>query len=89
MTLRRALFSAALAPVAIALGFAAYVAGLGLLGGRASICYGSVANGSLQGGRRLPYAGDNYRAYSLLGFLLGRTFAHAAVRDTMRDAMRT
>ena len=86
MTLRRVLLAACLVPLAIAVGFAVYVAGLGLVGGRASICHGTVVNGSLEGGRRLPYAGDNYRAYSLLGFLLGRTFVHEAVRDAMRDA---
>jgi penicillin-insensitive murein endopeptidase len=85
MTLRRVLLAACLVPLAIAVGFAVYVAGLGLVG-RASICHGTVVNGSLEGGRRLPYAGDNYRAYSLLGFLLGRTFVHEAVRDAMRDA---
>ena len=41
---------------------------------------------SLEGGCRLPYSGDNYRAYSVLGFLLGRTFVHSAVRNAMRDA---
>jgi penicillin-insensitive murein endopeptidase len=86
MTLRRALLAACLAPLSIAVAFAAYVAWLGLVGGQASLCHGTVVNGSLEGGRRLPYAGENYRAYSLLGFLLGRTFAHATVRDTMRDA---
>src|SRR6516225_3250788 len=85
MTLRRVLLAACLVPLAIAVGFAVYVAGLGLVG-RASICHGTVVNGSLEGGRRLPYAGDNYRAYSLLGFLLGRTFVHETVRETMRDA---
>jgi hypothetical protein len=33
-----------------------------------------------------PYSGDNYRAYSALGFLLGRTFVHSSVRNAMRDA---
>jgi penicillin-insensitive murein DD-endopeptidase len=86
MTLRRALLAACLAPLSIAIAFAVYVAWLGRDGGRASICYGTVVNGHLEGGRRLPYAGDNYRAYSLLGFLLGRTFVHETVRETMRDA---
>jgi penicillin-insensitive murein endopeptidase len=55
-------------------------------GDRPSVCYGTAANGRLEGGRRLPYSGENYRAYSLVGFLLGRTYAHSAVRDAMRDA---
>src|SRR5262245_65865779 len=86
MTLRRALLAACLAPLSMAVAFAAYVAWLGLVDGRASLCHGTVVNGSLEGGRRLPYAGDNFRAYSLLGFLLGRTFAHETVRNAMRDA---
>jgi penicillin-insensitive murein endopeptidase len=67
-------------------GFAAYVAWLGLDWGGPSRCSGSVASGSLERGRRLPYSGENYRAYSLMGFLAGRTFVHEAVRNTMRDA---
>jgi penicillin-insensitive murein DD-endopeptidase len=66
--------------------FAGYVAWLGVDGGRPSVCHGTVATGSLEAGRRLPYSGENYRAYSLLGFILGRTFVHGAVRNAMRDA---
>ena len=86
MTLRRVLLAALLAPTFAAAVFAAYVAWLGMDGNRPSICRGTVARGSLEGGRRLPYSGENYRAYSMLGFLLGRTFVHEAVRNTMRDA---
>ena len=35
---------------------------------------------------RLSYSGDNYRAYSMLGFALGRTYIHSIVRDIMREA---
>src|SRR6476620_11012801 len=51
-----------------------------------SVCYGDAATGRLERGRRLPYAGENYRAYSMLGFALGRTYVHSTVRDVMRDA---
>ena len=51
-----------------------------------SVCYGDVVNGRLERGRRLPYSGENYRAYSMLGFALGRTYVHGTVRDIMRDA---
>jgi penicillin-insensitive murein endopeptidase len=54
--------------------------------GEASVCYGDVASGRLEGGRRLPYSGENYRAYSMFGFALGRTYVHSTVRDIMRDA---
>jgi len=86
MTLRRILLTACLAPPALGMAFGAYIAWLGSFGGRASVCHGTVLDGSLEGGRRLPYKGDNYRAYSLLGFLFGRTFTHAAVRDAVSDA---
>lgn len=67
-------------------GFVGYVAWLGLDGPQVSRCRGTVATGSLEAGRRLPYAGDNYRSYSLAGFLIGRTFVHGTVRDAMQDA---
>lgn len=69
-----------------ALGFAGYVWWLGSSGAQASTCRGDVVRGYLQGGARIPYAGENYRAYSFLGFLAGRTFMHSAVRDAVRDA---
>src|SRR5436853_2796952 len=51
-----------------------------------SVCYGDAASGRLERGRRLPYSGENYRAYSMVGFALGRTYVHSTVRDIMRDA---
>ena len=86
MTIRRAVLAACVVPTIAAVAFAAYVAWLGIDSSRPSHCRGTVAGGSLEGGRRLPHAGENYRAYSLLGFLLGRTFVHGAVRNAMRDA---
>lgn len=85
--LLRAVLLVAAVPAAAVTVFVGYIAWLGLdWGGGPSVCRGSVASGSLEGGRRLPYSGANYRAYSLLGFLAGRTFMHEAVRNTMRDA---
>lgn len=86
MRIRRVLLAICLLAVASVGGFAAYIAWLGIDSTRASVCRGTVAKGRLEDGRRLPYWGDNYRAYSLLGFMLGRTFVHSAVRDAMRDA---
>lgn len=54
--------------------------------GRPSRCRGTVVDGSLEAGRRLPYSGENYRSYSVIGFLIGRTFMHGAVRDAIRDS---
>jgi len=86
MRLRRYVFGTGILLASGAAAFAGYVAWLGIDSGRPSTCYGSTVGGSLDGGRRLPYAGENYRAYSMLGFLTGRTFVHATVRDAMREA---
>ncbi len=47
---------------------------------------GSPSDGRLEHGRRLPTRGENFRAYSLLGALLGRNSMHHAVRDTVLAA---
>ena len=86
MIIGRLLLVAGLLTAAGVTGFAGYVVWAGAGGERPSVCYGTAAKGRLEGGRRLPYSGANYRAYSLAGYLLGRTFAHSAVRDAMRDA---
>lgn len=81
--LLRKLLLLAMIPI---LGYFAFVWWLGLASSRASACRGNAAYGRLEGGGRLPFAGDNFRAYSFLGFLIGRTFVHSTVRDVMRDA---
>ena len=86
MTIRRAVLAACILPILGSAAFAGYIAWLGAESNRPSVCRGGVAGGSLDGGRRLPYSGENYRAYSILGFLLGRTFVHSAVRNAMRGA---
>ncbi|HWW73013.1 MAG TPA: penicillin-insensitive murein endopeptidase [Duganella sp.] len=52
----------------------------------ASVCYGTVANGRLEGGVQLPAQGTNYVPYSSLGVSLGRTYVHQSVRDIVVDA---
>jgi penicillin-insensitive murein endopeptidase len=47
---------------------------------------GTPARGELQHGKRLPSRGDNFRAYSDLGALLGRNAVHGKVRAAMLDA---
>lgn len=69
-----------------ALGYIAFVWWLGIESSRASVCRGSANAGRLEGGSRIAYSGDNFRAYSYLGYLIGRTFVHSAVRNSMRDA---
>lgn len=83
--MRRSLVACSL-PIALLFSYFIFVAWLGAEHEQRSQCYGTASVGSLSGGRRLPYSGENFRAYSILGFLLGRTFVHGTVRDVMRDA---
>ena len=66
--------------------FAAWIAWLGRESGPPSRCYGAGVGGRLENGRRLPLWGENYSAYSTLGFLAGRTFMHGTVRDAILAA---
>lgn len=86
MRLRRLVTVPAALVMIAAGGLAAYAAWAGRETGRASHCHGTVARGSLDGGRRMPLWGDNFRAYSTTGYLIGRTFVHSKVRDAMQDA---
>ncbi|GGA78205.1 hypothetical protein GCM10011521_15700 [Arenimonas soli] len=52
----------------------------------ASISHGTPANGWLEHGKRLPARGENFRAYSALGTLLGRNSVHGDVRAAVLDA---
>ena len=56
---------------------------------RPSRSLGSVANGSLENGKRLPTSGPNFVSYSRLGALLGRNSVHSSVRDVVLDAYGT
>lgn len=64
---------------------------LALAGGvvRASTCYGTPENGRLEEGVALPASGRNFQAYSMAGWMLGRTFVHADVQAALLDAWRT
>lgn len=86
MSLRRVLANVVIVPAVAFAGFSLFVTFLGLDNGRPSVCHGSVARGSLEGGRRPPRSGDNYHAYSTALFLAGRTFVHSVVRDVMQDS---
>jgi penicillin-insensitive murein endopeptidase len=83
--LRYGWFVAALPLIAFGF-FATWIAWLGRESGPPSRCYGGVVGGRLEGGRRLPLWGENYQAYSTLGFLVGRTFMHRSVRDAVLAA---
>lgn len=44
-----------------------------------SQCYGTVSNGRLEGGVKLPSQGTNFTSYSVLGATAGRTYVHSTV----------
>ncbi|MGI9332924.1 MAG: penicillin-insensitive murein endopeptidase [Gammaproteobacteria bacterium] len=48
-----------------------------------STCFGTAANGRLIDAVRLPGAGENFRSYSVLANLLGRTYVHSRVRQAV------
>lgn len=54
--------------------------------GADSICYGTTSKGKLEHGCKLPYAGDNFTAYSRLGSTLGRTYVHCKVSELVLAA---
>ncbi len=54
-----------------------------------STCYGSVGNGRLEGGVKLPVSGNNFSAYSVAGATLGRTYVHSKVSDIVIAAYQS
>lgn len=52
----------------------------------ASTCYGTPANGALEGGCQLPSDGPNFQPYSALGVWLGRTYVHCTVAEVVESA---
>jgi penicillin-insensitive murein endopeptidase len=53
-----------------------------------STCYGTTANGRLENGVALPKKGTNFRSYTALGGILGRTYVHSRVRDVIVNSFR-
>lgn len=53
-----------------------------------STCHGTVANGYLENGVKLPSDGKNFTAYSSLGVSLGRTYVHSKVAEIVVSAYR-
>jgi len=54
-----------------------------------STCYGTTSNGSLVRGVSLPLNGDNFRSYSSIGNILGRTYVHSEVKNVVMNAFDT
>lgn len=53
---------------------------------RPSTCFGSSSRGALHDAWKLPRTGANFRAYSDVGWLAGRTFVHSAVHGVVLEA---
>ncbi len=53
-----------------------------------SICYGTTANGRLEGGVKLPSEGNNFVSYSASAEVLGRTYVHSEVREIILTAYK-
>jgi penicillin-insensitive murein DD-endopeptidase len=53
-----------------------------------STCFGTTANGRLEGGVQLPRAGANFSAYSDTAVLAGRTHVHDLVSRIVVDAYK-
>lgn len=53
-----------------------------------SRCFGTTSKGRLEGGVRLPVSGNNFSAYSLVGWSLGRTHVHSKVHGVLIDALQ-
>lgn len=71
-----------------ALLLAASLAGAGAARATGSRCFGTPADGRLEGGVSLPLNGENFTAYSTAGWTLGRTYVHATVQQVLVDAFR-
>ena len=53
-----------------------------------SVCYGTTANGRLEGGVQLPSSGENYVSYGVMPERAGRTYVHSKVRDVVVAAYK-
>lgn len=54
-----------------------------------STCYGTSANGRLEGAQQILESGPNFTPYSSLGVAAGRTWAHSTVATTVAGAYKT
>lgn len=51
-----------------------------------SVCFGTVSNGRLERGVKLPSAGKNFTSYSTLATSVGRTYVHSRVAEIVLTA---
>ncbi|MDF3036597.1 MAG: peptidase, partial [Paucimonas sp.] len=50
-----------------------------------STCYGNTSKGRLENGVKLPDSGRNFRSYSSVGAVLGRTYLHSSAHKVVVD----
>ena len=81
----RRLLVAVLAVLAMALG---PILLADLAGAKDSVCYGTPANGRIEGAVRMPPSGENFRAYCGPCILALRTFGHDLAVGAVSDAYR-
>jgi penicillin-insensitive murein endopeptidase len=48
-----------------------------------SICFGTTANGRLEKGEAMPRSGPNFKTYSEIGWVAGRTYVHSKVKKAI------
>jgi penicillin-insensitive murein DD-endopeptidase len=53
-----------------------------------STCFGSVSNGRLENGVKLPPSGNNFTSYSYTASVAGRTYVHSQVAKVLEDSYR-
>ncbi len=51
--------------------------------GEESTCFGTVGNGRLEQGVKLPVEGKNFEPYSVVGTTIGRTYVHSRVHEAI------
>ena len=54
--------------------------------GAESVCFGTVSNGRLEGGVKLPAEGVNFHPYSSLAVATGRTYVHSRVAKIVEES---
>lgn len=54
-----------------------------------STAVGSVGNGKLINGVKLPYKGKNFKYFSRISYLAGRAYIHSRVREVILESYKT
>lgn len=56
--------------------------------GKTSVSKGLVSGGSLENGKLLPFAGDNFHYFDTTSYLYGRAFVHSKVKAILLDSYK-